>query len=81
MFFQVIASVSYTHLDVYKRQAPIWCIFNGFWWWHFNVSIADNKTGEELLNWSGRGCRNSSIRKLNRYLEKLEKGNDQDSNL
>ena len=51
---------------------PVWCIFNGFWWWNFNVSIADNKTGEELMGWSGRGCANSSLRKLDRALDELE---------
>ena len=28
---------------------PFWCALNGFWWWNFNVSIADQETGEELL--------------------------------
>jgi len=50
-----------------------WCIFNGFWWWRFNVSVADQKTGKEILSWRGRGCQNSSIRKLNDILDKLEK--------
>ncbi len=54
---------------------PIWCVFNGAWWWRFNVSITDNKTGQEILDWSGRGCRNSSLRKLDRYLDKLEISN------
>ncbi len=52
---------------------PVWCALNGFWWWKFNVSIADNVTGQEILNWAGRGCANSSIRMLNRILDKLEK--------
>ena len=51
---------------------PYWCIFNGFWWWRFNVSIADQKTGEEILSWRGRGCQNSSLRKLDRFLDELE---------
>lgn len=51
---------------------PIWCVFNGFWWWRFNVSIADNKTGQELLGWSGRGCANSSVRLLNQILDEME---------
>ena len=51
----------------------IWCPFNGFWWWNFNVSIADQKTGEELMTWRGRGCANSSLRKLNTILDELEK--------
>lgn len=49
-----------------------WCPFNGFWWWNFNVSIADQKTGEELMTWRGRGCANSSLRKLDNVLDKLE---------
>ena len=53
--------------------SPVWCVFNGFWWWNFNVSIADQKTGEELLSWRGRGCANSSLRKLNRAIDQLEK--------
>jgi hypothetical protein len=50
-----------------------WCIFNGLWWWRFNVSIADQKTGKEILSWRGRGCQNSSLRKLNEILDNLEK--------
>lgn len=52
---------------------PVWCVLNGFWWWNFNVSIADQETGEELLTWRGRGCANSSIRLLNRILDDMEK--------
>lgn len=52
---------------------PFWCALNGFWWWNFNVSIADQETGEELLTWRGRGCANSSIRLLNRILDNMEK--------
>lgn len=48
------------------------CIFNGLWWWNFNVSIADQKTGEELMTWRGRGCAHSSLRKLDRILDRLE---------
>lgn len=51
---------------------PIWCVFNGFWWWNFNVSVADNLTGQEILGWSGRGCANSSLRKLDAILDNLE---------
>lgn len=50
-----------------------WCPFNGFWWWNFNVSIADQKTGEEILSWRGRGCANSSMRRLDDILDKLER--------
>jgi len=51
---------------------PIWCIFNGFWWWNFSASITDRKTGTEILSWRGRGCANSSLRKLNDVLDELE---------
>ena len=51
---------------------PIWCVFNGFWWWNFNVSISDRKTGNEILSWRGRGCANSSVNKLNNIFEQLE---------
>lgn len=51
---------------------PFWCPFNGLWWWRFNMSIADNKTGQEILGWTGRGCQNSSLRKLNAALDELE---------
>lgn len=51
---------------------PIWCVFNGFWWWNFNISIADQQTGSEILSWAGRGCVNSSIRKLDKILDNLE---------
>jgi len=52
---------------------PIWCAFNGFWWWNFNVSITDKSTHKEIMTWRGRGCQNSSIRKLNEVLDELEK--------
>jgi len=52
---------------------PIWCIFNGFWWWRFDLAISDRDTGTEILSWRGRGCQNSSIRKLNDVLDELEK--------
>lgn len=52
---------------------PIWCVFNGFWWWNFNISITDKATHQEILSWRGRGCQNSSIRKLNAVLDELEK--------
>ena len=51
---------------------PIWCMFNGFWWWNFSVSITDRANGEEILSWRGRGCANSSLRKLNDILDELE---------
>lgn len=51
---------------------PIWCMFNGFWWWNFNVSIIDRTNNNEILSWRGRGCVNSSIRKMNDIFDKLE---------
>lgn len=52
---------------------PVWCALNGFWWWNFNISIADQETGDELLTWRGRGCANSSVRLLNKILDDMEK--------
>lgn len=51
---------------------PIWCMFNGFWWWNFNVSIIDRTNNNEILSWRGRGCANSSIRKMNAIFDELE---------
>ncbi|MCL2537991.1 MAG: hypothetical protein FWE52_00710 [Alphaproteobacteria bacterium] len=56
-----------------ERFTPVWCVFNGFWWWNFNISIADQKTSEEILSWSGKGCANSSMRRLDKVLDELEK--------
>ena len=71
----VPANVKYV-VSVQERREkfnPFWCPLNGFWWWNFNVSITDQKTGDEIMTWRGRGCANSSIRKLNDILDKLEK--------
>lgn len=51
---------------------PIWCVFNGFWWWNFEISISDRKIGKEIMSWRGRGCQNSTLRKLNEILDELE---------
>lgn len=59
-----------------EKFRPIWCAFNGIWWWNFNISIADQQTGEELLSWRGRGCADSSVRLLRRTLNKLEAANE-----
>ena len=72
--FEIPNNVKYV---VYVRERkeilrPIWCIFNGFWWWNFNASITDKTTGKEILSWRGRGCQNSSLRKLNEVLYQLE---------
>ncbi|MBO4626069.1 MAG: hypothetical protein J5679_02200 [Alphaproteobacteria bacterium] len=55
-----------------EKFNPFWCPFNGFWWWNFNVSIADQKSGQEIMSWRGRGCARSSLRKLNAILDELE---------
>ena len=71
----VPANVKYV-VSVQERREkffPLWCPLNGFWWWNFNVSIADQQTGTEIMTWRGRGCANSSIQKLNNILDELEK--------
>jgi len=73
--FDVPANAKYV-VYVKERQEilrPVWCMFNGFWWWNFNVSITDKSTHKEILSWRGRGCQNSSLRKLNNVLDELEK--------
>lgn len=60
-----------------NKFRPVWCSLNGFWWLRFNISIADNETGQELLHWSGRGCANSSLRLLDKVLDELEKKDEQ----
>ncbi len=56
-----------------EKFHPVFCLFSGFYMWDYSVSIADQKTGAELLNWTGFNCAHSSIRKLEDYLEELEK--------
>ena len=56
-----------------EKFRPVWCVLNGFWWWNFNLSVVNQQTGEEILAWTGRGCANSTLRKLDRILDKLEK--------
>lgn len=55
-----------------EKFQPLWCIFNGFWWWDFYVSISDQDAGKEILSWRGRGCANSSTRLLNKILDAIE---------
>ncbi len=57
---------------LYFLEIPFWCVFNGWWWWNFNVSIADQQTGEEIFTWRGQGCQNSSLRLLDDALDELE---------
>ncbi len=54
-----------------EKYSPLFCPFSGFWWWNFNVSIADQKTGQEILAWRGRGCAGGELNKLDKILEKL----------
>jgi len=72
---EVPANTRYVVRVTERREwfMPFWCMFNGFWWWNFNVSIADQKTGEELLTWRGRACANSALRMLDGALDELEK--------
>ena len=56
--------------------SPLFCMFNGWYWWNFNVSIADQNTGEELLAWTGKGCQNPAIRRLRRLVNELEMNAD-----
>lgn len=67
-------NVRYSVIITERRELlrPIWCMFNGFWWWNFNFAISDRKTGTEIMSWRGRGCQNSSLRKLNNILDELE---------
>ena len=58
-----------------EKFRPVWCAFNGVWWWNFSISVADQKTGEELMTWRGRGCADSSMRLLRKTLDKLEREN------
>lgn len=51
---------------------PLWCMFNGFWWWNFEITIQDRQNSSEILSWRGRGCANSSVRKLNHILQEME---------
>ena len=60
-----------------EKFNPIWCAFNGFWWWNFNVSVADQKTGQEIMSWRGRGCEDSSLRTLDDILDDMEVKNEQ----
>ncbi|MCR5194477.1 MAG: hypothetical protein K6B71_03060 [Alphaproteobacteria bacterium] len=60
-------------VDESKEYFMPWCIFNGFWWWRFSLSVTDQKDGREILSWRGRGCQNSSLRKLNDILNELER--------
>lgn len=72
--YSVPKSAKYAIKVTERREflRPIWCVFNGFWWWNFNVSITDRLNGNEILSWRGRGCANSSLRKLNAFLDELE---------
>ena len=56
---------------------PIWCPLNGFWWWNFNVSIADQQTGEELMTWRGRACQNTALRMIDDIFDKMEINTDE----
>ena len=59
---------------------PIWCPLNGFWWWRFNVSIADQITGEELMTWRGRACQNTALRMIDDIFDEMEIKNYEQDN-
>jgi len=65
---QYIMKVSETK----DKFRPIWCAFNGFWWWRYNVSLVDQHAGKELLIWTGRSCSNTATRRFNKILDELE---------
>lgn len=73
--FEIPANAHYlmTVSERKEKFRPIWCALNGFWWWNFNISIVNQQSGEEILTWRGRGCANSSLRKLDKILDNLEK--------
>jgi hypothetical protein len=74
-YAKIPSSVNYV-LTVKERShslRPIWCFFNGFWLLSYDISIVNNKSGEELLLWTGFGCMNSTVRKMERTLDDLEK--------
>ena len=73
--FEVPTSAKYVVYVKERKEIlrPVWCMFNGFWWWNFSASITEKSTGKEILSWRGRGCQNSSIRKLEQILDELEK--------
>lgn len=70
-----VATVNEFDVGDYMRilgRFPV-CIFNGWKWVDFNVSIADNETGEEILYWSGMGCKGNVRSNLIDVLDELEK--------
>lgn len=73
--FEIPKNAKYTVYVKERKEIlrPIWCAFNGFWWWNFSIAISDRKSGTEIMSWRGRGCQNSSLRKLNEILDELEK--------
>lgn len=60
-----------------EKFNAFWCPFNGFWWWNFNISVSDQISGEEIMSWRGRGCADSTLRKLNKVLDTMEIKNEQ----
>lgn len=72
--YEVPSDVKYAvHVrERYDTFSPVWCVFNGFWWWRFNLFVTDLETGEEIANWAGHGCANSSVRKLRQILDAME---------
>ncbi len=69
-----IATVNEYDVGQYMRYIgrPL-CMFNGWKWVDFNVSIADNETGKEILYWSGMGCKGTVKSNITEVLDELEK--------
>ncbi|MDR0319430.1 MAG: hypothetical protein LBH81_01685 [Rickettsiales bacterium] len=55
-----------------RSFSPVLCFAGGFYWWNFSMSVWDNITEKEILSWTARGCANTMLRKLDRYLDELE---------
>ena len=51
---------------------PFPCTIHGMWWIKYDVSIADNQTGTEILNWSSRNCAGLAEWRFKSHLDKLE---------
>ncbi|MBQ0013491.1 MAG: hypothetical protein KBS86_02915 [Proteobacteria bacterium] len=70
-----VATINEYDVGDYMRilgRFPV-CVFNGWKWVDFNVSIADNQTGEEILYWSGMGCKGTVKSDLSQVLDQLTK--------
>lgn len=62
-------------VDVNERR-DFWlafpCLFHGMWWWSYDLSVSDNKTGDEILNMTTRGCAAWTEGRFKKYLNQIE---------